>query len=102
MALENSEVLENLTKQLQEVTQQVNQLTETRVKLMGAIDVLTQIEDSKKEEGEVATTEVVADEAPAEEVPESVSFSRQWFVRRWQKLVNFNKKFTQIFLSFRQ
>ena len=45
MALENSEVLENLTKQLQEVTQQVNQLTETRVKLMGAIDVLTQIED---------------------------------------------------------
>ena len=66
----NSEVLENLTKQLQEVTQQVNQLTETRVKLMGAIDVLTQIEDSKKEEGEVATAEVVADDAPAEEVPE--------------------------------
>ena len=70
MALENSEVLENLTKQLQEVTQQVTQLTETRVKLMGAIDVLTQIEDSKKEEGEVATAEVVADDAPAEEVPE--------------------------------
>ena len=70
MALENSEVLENLTKQLQEVTQQVNQLTETRVKLMGAIDVLTQIEDSKKEEGEVAPTEVVAEDAPAEEVPE--------------------------------
>ena len=70
MALENSEVLENLTKQLQEVTQQVNQLTETRVKIMGAIDVLTQIEDSKKEEGEVATAEVVADDAPAEEVPE--------------------------------
>ena len=70
MALDNSDVHENLTKQLQEVTQQVNQLTETRVKLMGAIDVLTQIEDSKKEEGEVATTEVVADEAPAEEVPE--------------------------------
>ena len=70
MALENSEVLENLTKQLQEVTQQVNQLTETRVKIMGAIDVLTQIEDSKKEEGEVATTEVVADEAPAEEASE--------------------------------
>ena len=70
MALENSEVLENLTKQLQEVTQQVNQLTETRVKLMGAIDVLTQIEDSKKEEGEVAPTEVVAEEAPAEEASE--------------------------------
>ena len=70
MALEHSEVLENLTKQLQEVTQQVNQLTETRVKLMGAIDVLTQIEDSKKEEGEVAPTEVVAEDTPAEEVPE--------------------------------
>ena len=70
MALENSEVLENLTKQLQEVTQQVNQLTETRVKLMGAIDVLTQIEESKKEEGEVAPTEVVAEEAPAEEASE--------------------------------
>ena len=70
MALENSEVLENLTKQLQEVTQQVNQLTETRVKLMGAIYVLTQIEDSKKEEGEVAPTEVVAEDTPAEEVPE--------------------------------
>ena len=70
MALENSEVLENLTKQLQEVTQQVNQLTETRVKIMGAIDVLTQIEDSKKEEGEVATAKVVVDDAPAEEVPE--------------------------------
>ena len=70
MALENSEVLENLTKQLQEVTQQVNQLTETRVKLMGAIDVLTQIEDSKKDEGESATAEVVAEETPAEEASE--------------------------------
>ena len=70
MALENSEVLENLTKQLQEVTQQVTQLTETRVKLMGAIDVLTQIEDSKKEEGEAATAEVVAEDTPAEEASE--------------------------------
>ena len=70
MALENSEVLENLTKQLQEVTQQVNQLTETRVKLLGAIDVLTQIEDSKKEEGEDATAEVVAEDTPAEEASE--------------------------------
>ena len=70
MALENSEVLENLKKQIQEVTQQVNQLTETRVKLMGAIDVLTQIEESKKEEGEVAPTEVVAEDTPAEEASE--------------------------------
>ena len=31
MALENGEVLQNLTKQLQEVTQQLNTLGETRV-----------------------------------------------------------------------
>ena len=71
MALENSEVLENLTKQLQEVTQQVNQLTETRVKLIGAIEVLQQIEETNNpspEGGEVAPAEVVAEEAPAEEV----------------------------------
>ena len=70
MALENGEVLQNLTTQLQEVTQQLNQLGEPRVKLLGAIDVLTQIEESKKEEGEVAPTEVVAEDTPAEEVPE--------------------------------
>ena len=73
MALENSEVLENLKKQIQEVTQQVNQLTETRIKLLGAIDVLTQIEESNNpspEESEVASTEVVAEEAPAEEAAE--------------------------------
>ena len=73
MALENSEVLENLKKQIQEVTQQVNQLTETRIKLLGAIDVLTQIEESNNpapEGGEVAPTEVVAEEAPAEEASE--------------------------------
>ena len=70
MALENSEVLENLTKQLQEVTQQVNQLTETRIKLIGAIEVLQQIEESNNpapEKGEDAPAEVVAEEAPAEE-----------------------------------
>ena len=50
MALSNDEVLENLKSQLKEVTGQLNQLTETRVKLLGAIDVLEQIEESKKEE----------------------------------------------------
>ena len=73
MALENSEVLENLKKQIQEVTQQVNQLTETRIKLLGAIEVLQQIEESNNpspEGGEVAPTEVVAEEAPAEEASE--------------------------------
>ena len=49
MALSNGEVLENLKSQLKEVTGQLNQLTETRMKLLGAIDVLEQIEDSKTE-----------------------------------------------------
>ena len=49
MALDNSEVLGNLKSQLKEVSSQLNQLTETRLKLLGAIDVLEQIEDSKTE-----------------------------------------------------
>ena len=49
MALENATVLENLKSQLKEVTGQLNQLTETRMKLLGAIDVLEQIEESKTE-----------------------------------------------------
>ena len=50
MALKNEEVLENLKNQLEEVTKQLNTLTETRIKLLGAVDVLEQIEDSKKED----------------------------------------------------
>ena len=46
MTLENGEVLQNLTNQLQEVTQQLNTLGETRVKLIGAIEVLQQIEET--------------------------------------------------------
>ena len=49
MALENATVLENLKSQLKEVSSQLNQLTETRIKLIGAIDVLEQIEESKTE-----------------------------------------------------
>ena len=49
MALDNATVLGNLKSQLKEVTGQLNNLTETRLKLLGAIDVLEQIEDSKKE-----------------------------------------------------
>jgi len=49
MALDNATVLENLKSQLKEVTGQLNTLTETRVKLLGAIDVLEQIEESKTE-----------------------------------------------------
>ena len=49
MALDNSEVLGNLKSQLKEVSGQLNNLNETRMKLLGAIDVLEQIEESKLE-----------------------------------------------------
>ena len=47
MALDNATVLENLKSQLKEVSGQLNNLNETSVKLLGAIDVLEQIEESK-------------------------------------------------------
>ena len=43
MALNNEEVLENLKKQLVEVNTQYEQLATTRLKILGAIDVLEQI-----------------------------------------------------------
>ena len=49
MALDNATVLENLKSQLKEVTDKLNELTETRIKLLGAVDVLEQIEESKVE-----------------------------------------------------
>ena len=49
MALSNGEVLGNLKSQLKEVSGQLNNLNETRIKLLGAIDVLEQIEASKVE-----------------------------------------------------
>ena len=71
MALENGEVLQNLTNQLQEVTQQLNQLGETRVKLLGAIVVLQQIEETNNPAPEAPAEEAPAEEeTPAEEVPE--------------------------------
>ena len=64
MALENAEVLENLRTQLKEVTNQLNTLTETRMKLLGAVDVLEQIEESKEADAapETGTVEVVDNE----------------------------------------
>ena len=44
MALNNAEVLENLKKQLVEVNTKYEQLATTRLKILGAIDVLEQIE----------------------------------------------------------
>ena len=55
MALNNDEVLGNLKSQLKEVSGQLNQLNETRLKLLGAIDVLEQIEESKAEPEVVET-----------------------------------------------
>ena len=73
MALENGEVLQNLTNQLQEVTQQLNTLGETRVKLIGAIEVLQQIEETNNPDPvaeEAPAEEAPAEETPTEEVPE--------------------------------
>ena len=55
MALENATVLENLKSQLTEVAGKLNELPETRLKLLGAIDVLEQIEESKVEPKVVET-----------------------------------------------
>ena len=68
MALENTEVLENLKSQLNEVTTQINTLADTRLKLLGAVDVLEQIEDSKTVENE--TSDEVVETSPLEEVLE--------------------------------
>ena len=64
MALENGEVLQNLTQQLQEVAQQLNTLQETRVKLIGAIEVLSQIEEENNPAPVAAAPPA---EAPVEE-----------------------------------
>ena len=70
MTLENGEVLQNLTNQLQEVTQQLNTLNETRVKLIGAIEVLQQIEETNNPAPEAPAEEAPTEETPAEEVTE--------------------------------
>ena len=64
MALENAEVLENLRTQLTDVTTQLNTLTETRMRLLGAVEVLDQIEASKEADAvpETGTVEVVDNE----------------------------------------
>ena len=55
MALENAEVLSELKERYTTVVDQLNELSNTRIKLEGAIDVLQQIEDSKAEEAQAAT-----------------------------------------------
>ena len=57
MALSNSEVLENLKKQLVEINTQYEQLATTRIKMIGAIDVLEQIAASAETVDEPETVE---------------------------------------------
>ena len=61
MALENAEVLKNLQEQKVQIEQNLETLRGTYQKVLGAIDVLEQIEESKVE-SETTETEVVSDE----------------------------------------
>ena len=61
MALENSDVLKKQTIQLDQTTEQIATLTNTRIRLLGAIEVLQQIEESKLVKEEPATEEVSED-----------------------------------------
>ena len=54
MALENAEVINNLTEQKKQLEEQMEQLRVTYLKVVGAIDALTQIEESKEEDTEDA------------------------------------------------
>lgn len=85
MALENTEVLGNLAKQKEDIEAKVGQFAQQRElldteikrlqamysKIVGALEVLTQIEDSKVETSEEVTEEV-AEEVTAE-APEEVA-----------------------------
>ena len=53
MALDNATVLENLRKQKAELEQQIDGGREMYLKIIGAIDVLEQIEESNNQEVEV-------------------------------------------------
>ena len=52
MALENAAILEELKEQYTSISKQLNELSNTRIKIEGAIDVLQQIEDSKVADAE--------------------------------------------------
>ena len=55
MALENAAILEELKERYTSISKQLNELSNTRIKIEGAIDVLQQIEDSKAAEAQDAT-----------------------------------------------
>ena len=52
MALENAVILEELKGRYKTIVNQLNELSNTRIKIEGAIDVLQQIEDSKAADAE--------------------------------------------------
>ena len=55
MALENAAILEELKERYASISKQLNELSNTRIKIEGAIDVLQQIEDSNAQEAQDAT-----------------------------------------------
>ena len=55
MALENAEVLKNLKEQKAQLEENLETLRGTYQKVLGAIDVLEQIEDSKVETDDTPT-----------------------------------------------
>ena len=55
MALDNAEVLSELKERYANTVKQLNELSNTRIKIEGAIEVLQQIEDSKEQEAQDAT-----------------------------------------------
>jgi len=63
MSLENTEVIDNLTEQKKQLEEQMEQLRVTYYKVLGALDALNQIEESKVEDdATVSETEVVEGE----------------------------------------
>jgi len=63
MGLSNSEVLKNLSEQRVEIEQQLETLRTTYLKVLGAIDALSQIEESNAEvEEETEVQEETAEE----------------------------------------
>ena len=72
MALENAEVLSELKERYTTIVEQLNELSNTRIKIQGAIDVLQQIEDSKAQEAQDATkSESVVGESDGADVESS-------------------------------
>ena len=72
MALENAAILEELKTRYTEVVKQLNELSNTRIKIEGAIDVLQQIEDSKEQEAQAATkSESVVGESDGADIESS-------------------------------